>query len=59
VNAVDIAVNRLPHMESLYKKAKDQAENMQRAIQRLVNDIRALEYKISILDKLYSSDSQL
>ena len=28
VNAVDIAVNRLPHVESLYKQAKDEEEKM-------------------------------
>jgi hypothetical protein len=58
VNVVDIAVNRLPHMESLYRQAKDQAEKMQRTIQRLANDIRALEYKISILDATAFSSEQ-
>jgi archaellum component FlaC len=43
-NAVDTDINRLPHMESLYQQAKDQAEKMQRTIQRLANDIKALEY---------------
>jgi hypothetical protein len=51
VNSVDIATNKLPYMETLYKQAKDEAEKMQRTIQRLANDIRALEHKISILDK--------
>jgi len=51
VNVVEIAANKLPHMETLYRQAKDQAEKMQRTIQRLANHIRALEYKISILDK--------
>jgi DNA-binding CsgD family transcriptional regulator len=58
VNAVDIAVNRLPHIETLYKQAKDQAENMQRTIQRLANDIEAKKYKISILDKIAFSSEQ-
>jgi transposase len=58
VNAVDIAIHKLPHMESLYKQAKDQAENMQRTIQRLANDIRALERKISLLDKIAFSSEQ-
>jgi hypothetical protein len=58
VNVVDIAVNRLPHMENLYRQAKDEAEKLQRTIQRLANDIRALEYKISILDKIAFSCEQ-
>ena len=33
-------------------QAKDQTEKMQCTIQRLANDIRALERKISILDKI-------
>ncbi len=57
INAVEIAIHKLPHMESLYRQAKDQAEKMQRTIQRLANDIRALEYKLSILDKIaFSSE---
>jgi len=51
VNAVEIAIHKLPHMESLYQQAKDQAEKMQRTVQRLANDIVGLERKISILDK--------
>ncbi len=58
VNAVDIAIYKLPYMESLYRQAKDGAENMQRIVQRLVNDIRALERKISILDKIAFSCEQ-
>jgi uncharacterized lipoprotein YehR (DUF1307 family) len=48
VNAVDIAIHKLPYMESLYRQAKDEAEKMQRTVQRLANNIRALEYKISL-----------
>jgi uncharacterized protein (DUF3084 family) len=58
VKAVEIAIHKLPHMESLYKQAKDQAENMQRTIQRLANDISAREYKISILDATAFSSEQ-
>jgi septal ring factor EnvC (AmiA/AmiB activator) len=58
VNAVDIDIHKLPYMESLYRQAKDQAEKMQRTIQRLANDIRALELKISILDKTAFSCEQ-
>jgi cell division septum initiation protein DivIVA len=58
VNAVEIAIHKLPYMESLYRQAKDQAEKMQHTIQRLANDIRALELKISILDKIAFSSEQ-
>jgi peptidoglycan hydrolase CwlO-like protein len=58
VNAVEIAIHKLPYMESLYRQAKDQAENMQRTIQRLANDIEARKYKISILDKIVFSSEQ-
>ena len=51
-NSVEIAIHKLPYMESLYQQAKDQAEKMQRTVQRLANDIRALEHKISLLDKI-------
>jgi hypothetical protein len=57
-NIVDTAIHKLPHMENLYRQAKDQAEKMQHTIQRLANDIRALEYKISILDKIAFSSEQ-
>jgi phage shock protein A len=58
IDVVDVAINKLPHMESLYKQAKDQAEKMQRTIQRLANDISSREYKISILDKTAFSSEQ-
>ena len=58
VNAVDTAIHKLPYMESLYRQAKDQAEKMQRTVQRLENDSHALEYKISILDKTAFSSEQ-
>ena len=32
VNAVEIAIHKLPYMESLYKQAKEQAEKMQYTI---------------------------
>jgi hypothetical protein len=57
-NAVEIAIHKLPHMESLYKQVKDEAEKMQRTIQRLENDIEARENKISILDKIAFSIEQ-
>jgi hypothetical protein len=51
VNAVDIAANKLPYMESLYKQLKDEVDKLQYIRQGLLNDIAALKYKISILDK--------
>jgi hypothetical protein len=56
--AVDTDINKLPHMETLYRQAKDQAEKMQRTIQRLANHIAGLERKISILDKTAFSCEQ-
>jgi hypothetical protein len=38
-------------MESLYEQAKEQANKMIYSRQRLSNDIQALNYKISLLDK--------
>jgi hypothetical protein len=43
VNAVEIAIHKLHYMENLYRQAKDEAEKMQRTMQRLANDMRALE----------------
>ena len=58
VDAIDIAIHKLPHMENLYRQAKDEAEKMQHTIQRLANDIKSLEHKISILDKIAFSCEQ-
>ena len=56
-SAVDTDINKLPYMENLYRQAKDEAEKMQHTIQRLANDVAALEHKISILDKIaFSSE---
>ena len=56
-NTLEIAIHKLPYMETLYRQAKDEAEKMQRTIQRLSNDIAALERKISLLDKIaFSSE---
>jgi hypothetical protein len=57
VNAVEIAIHKLPHMENLYGQVTDQLDKMQRTRQGLVNDIGVLELKISILDKIaFSSE---
>src|ERR687896_249069 len=45
-------------METLYRQAKDEAEKMQQTVERLANDIEALELKISILDKIAFSYEQ-
>jgi predicted RNase H-like nuclease (RuvC/YqgF family) len=58
VNAVEIAIHKLPFMETLYRQAKDEAEKMQQTVERLANDIEALELKISILDKIAFSYEQ-
>ncbi len=57
-NAVDIAIHKLPHMESLYKQVKDEVEKLQHIKQGLLNDIDALKYKLSILDKTAFSCEQ-
>jgi predicted transcriptional regulator len=58
VHVVDIAGDKLPYMESLYGQVKDEVDKMQRTIQHLSNDIHALEYKISLLDKTAFSSEQ-
>jgi uncharacterized protein (DUF3084 family) len=58
VNAVDIAINRLPYMESLYRQAKDQVDKMQHTRQHMLDDIQARKNKISILDKTALSIEQ-
>jgi predicted DNA-binding protein YlxM (UPF0122 family) len=58
VNVVEIAIHKLPYMETLYRQAKEQVERMQRTRQGLVNDIQALKYKLSILDKTAPSAEQ-
>jgi DNA-binding CsgD family transcriptional regulator len=58
INAVEIAIHKLPHMESLYKQAKDEVDKLQYIRQGLLNDIAALKYKISILDKTAFSIEQ-
>src|SRR5918994_2209539 len=35
VNDIDIAIHKLPHMESLYRQAKDEVDKMQRTEQQL------------------------
>src|SRR5918994_6656432 len=58
VNVVDIAIHKLPYMETLYKQLKDEVDRLQYIRQGLLNDIAALKYKISILDKTAFSIEQ-
>ena len=46
VNVVEIAIYKLPYMETLYEQVKEQLEKMQRTRQGLVNDIEARKHKI-------------
>jgi predicted transcriptional regulator len=57
-NVVEIAIHRLPYMETLYKQLKDEVDKLQYIRQGLLNDIAALKYKISILDKTAFSIEQ-
>ena len=58
VNVVEIAIHKLPHMETLYKQLNDEVDKLQYIRQGLLNDIAALKYKISILDKTAFSIEQ-
>ncbi len=58
VNVVEIAIYKLPHMESLYEQLKDEVDKLQYIRQGLLNDIAALKYKILILDKTAFSIEQ-
>ena len=55
---VEIAIHKLPYMESLYEQVKEQVEKMQHTIQLLANHITVLERKISILDRIAFSSEQ-
>jgi transposase len=51
VNAVEIAIHKLPYIENPYGQVKDEGNKLQYIRQGLLNDIAALKYKISALDK--------
>jgi DNA-binding CsgD family transcriptional regulator len=51
-NSVDIAIHKLPYMETLYKQLKDEVDKLQYIRQYLLNDIETRKHKISILDKI-------
>jgi hypothetical protein len=58
VNVVEIAIHKLPYMETLYRQIKDEVNKLQYTRQSLVNDIEARKYKISILDKIAFTSEQ-
>jgi hypothetical protein len=45
VNAVEIAIHKLPYMEILYKQAKDEIDKLQYIRQGLLNDIESRKNK--------------
>ena len=58
VNAVYAAIHKRPYIENLYEQVKEQVEKMQHTRQGLANDIEALKYKISVLDKTAFASEQ-
>jgi hypothetical protein len=58
VNAVEIAIHKLPYMEGLYGQIKDEVNKLQYTRQILVNDIEARKHKISILDRIALASEQ-
>jgi F0F1-type ATP synthase membrane subunit b/b' len=59
VNAVEIAIHKVPYMENLYKQAKDQAEKMQRTVQRLETYLHTLNDEIASAKALLNSYHKL
>jgi DNA-binding CsgD family transcriptional regulator len=58
VNAVEIAIHKLPYMETLYRQIKDEVDKMEHTRQVLINDIEARKHKISTLDVIAFSSEQ-
>ncbi len=54
-NVVEIAIHKLPYMESLYEQVKDQVDKMQRTIQRLENYSHTLNDEIASAKALLNS----
>jgi hypothetical protein len=57
-NGVEIAIHKLPYMESLYRQIKDEANKLHYVRQGLVNNIETKKNKISLLDKIAFSIEQ-
>jgi chromosome segregation ATPase len=55
VNVVDIAIHRLPYMESLYGQVKEQVDRMQYKIQQLENYLHKLKEEIASAKSLLNS----
>ena len=55
VNAADIAADKLPYMESLYREAKDEVDKMQRTRQQLENYLHKLNEEIAGYKELLQS----
>jgi predicted DNA-binding protein YlxM (UPF0122 family) len=55
VNAVDIAIHKLPYMEGLYKQLKDEVDKMQRTRQQLENYLHKLKEEIASAKSLLNS----
>jgi hypothetical protein len=54
-NVIEIAIDKLPYMESLYEQVKDQVDKMQRTIQRLENYSHTLNDEIASARALLNS----
>jgi hypothetical protein len=54
-NVVDIAIHKLPHMESLYRQAKDEVDRMQRTRQETENNLHTLNDEIASSKELLQS----
>jgi hypothetical protein len=59
VDAVEIAVSRLPHRENLYKQAKDEVDKEQRTRQQLENYLHTLNDEIASSNELLKSYQSL
>ena len=57
VDAVDIAIHKLPYMESLYKQLKDEVDKMQRTRHQLENYLHKLKEEIAGSKELLKSYS--
>ena len=55
VNVVDIAIHKLPYMESLYGQVKDEVDNMQQTRQQLENYLHTLNDEIASAKALLNS----
>ncbi len=59
VNAVEIAIYKLPYMESLYEQAKDEVDKMQSTREETENYLHTLNYEIASTKALLNSYNML